>query len=224
MKKLKGFTLAEVLITLAIIGIIAAYTLPALNANIQAQKVGPALAKAVNTLENANKLALSENDARSLIDISDDYLDVLKMYIPGNSNITNGTVTYYLGNSNTAIVERLNRAYLSNDGMTYYVDQNYSTTSFSNENNNQKYNGNYFRVYVDVNGYRSKPNVTGKDFFYLIVDGKGSVIPFGGHEHAQYMEAAAQNGWSGTCEGKNFTSPENCAGSIADNGWKVIYR
>lgn len=55
---MSAFTLAEVLIALAIIGVIASVTLPALNANVQKQQVGPALAKAINTLENANRLLL----------------------------------------------------------------------------------------------------------------------------------------------------------------------
>ena len=45
----RGFTLAEVLITLGLIGVVAAITLPALNSDIRAQQIGPSLAKAVNT-------------------------------------------------------------------------------------------------------------------------------------------------------------------------------
>ena len=48
MKK-NGFTLAEVLITLAIIGIVAVLTLPALNANTQEQQARTALKKMTNT-------------------------------------------------------------------------------------------------------------------------------------------------------------------------------
>ena len=49
MKK-NGFTLAEVLITLAIVGLIASLTLPGLNSNISNRRIGPALAKAINNL------------------------------------------------------------------------------------------------------------------------------------------------------------------------------
>jgi prepilin-type N-terminal cleavage/methylation domain-containing protein len=50
MKK-NGFTLAEVLITLGIIGVVAALTAPALVKNSGQAKIGPALAKFVNTFE-----------------------------------------------------------------------------------------------------------------------------------------------------------------------------
>ena len=77
---LKGFTLAEVLVTLAIIGVVASLTLPVLNANVTKQQVGPALAKAINTLENANMLAIKENGVRTLVDLTPDspqsYFDV----------------------------------------------------------------------------------------------------------------------------------------------------
>ena len=47
----KGFTLAEVLITLTIIGVVAALTAPALVNNAGFARVGPSLAKFVNTFE-----------------------------------------------------------------------------------------------------------------------------------------------------------------------------
>ena len=68
MKKF-GFTLAEVLITLGIIGVIATLTIPSLQTNVRAQSVGPGLAKAINTLENANKMLLTNENARNLTEI-----------------------------------------------------------------------------------------------------------------------------------------------------------
>ncbi len=58
MKKI-GFTLAEVLITLGIIGVVAALTTPALVQNTGSAQVGPKLAKAVATFENANQNMLT---------------------------------------------------------------------------------------------------------------------------------------------------------------------
>ena len=53
MMKKNGFTLAEVLITLAIIGVVATMTLPALMTNTGEQQAKTALKKAVNTLTEA---------------------------------------------------------------------------------------------------------------------------------------------------------------------------
>ena len=56
MKK-NGFTLAEVLITLTIIGVIATMTLPALMTNTQEQQAKTALKKGINTLTEAAQLS-----------------------------------------------------------------------------------------------------------------------------------------------------------------------
>ncbi len=56
MKK-NGFTLAEVLITLTIIGVIATMTLPALMTNTQEQQAKTGLKKGINTLTEAAQLS-----------------------------------------------------------------------------------------------------------------------------------------------------------------------
>lgn len=55
MKK-NGFTLAEVLITLAIIGVVATMTLPALMTNTSEQQYKSAMKKAINTLTEAAQM------------------------------------------------------------------------------------------------------------------------------------------------------------------------
>lgn len=56
MKK-NGFTLAEVLITLAIIGVVASLTLPALMTNTAEQQAITAFRKAVNTLSEVGQMS-----------------------------------------------------------------------------------------------------------------------------------------------------------------------
>ncbi len=58
MKK-NGFTLAEVLITLAIIGVVASLTLPALMTNTGEQQYKTALRKVINTLSEAGQMNAS---------------------------------------------------------------------------------------------------------------------------------------------------------------------
>ena len=49
-----GFTLAEVLITLGILGVIAALTIPGLMLDSRRAQIGPKLAAAVSAFEQAN--------------------------------------------------------------------------------------------------------------------------------------------------------------------------
>ncbi len=53
MKRLRGFTLAEVLITLAIIGVVAAIAIPSVISNSQQQEFKTGLRKAVSVLNSA---------------------------------------------------------------------------------------------------------------------------------------------------------------------------
>ena len=64
MKKLRfGFTLAEVLITLAIIGVVAAIVMPTVLSSYQYKSVGTKLAKFASTTENAARAYVASNDS-----------------------------------------------------------------------------------------------------------------------------------------------------------------
>ena len=62
MKK-TGFTLAEVLITLAIIGVVATMTLPALMSNTNEQQARTGVKKGINTLVHAVELNNAPSNA-----------------------------------------------------------------------------------------------------------------------------------------------------------------
>ena len=57
-----AFTLAEVLITLGIIGVVASLTMPSLNQKLQDQRNMSALKKGYSVLQQATNLAISEHE------------------------------------------------------------------------------------------------------------------------------------------------------------------
>ena len=63
-----AFTLAEVLITLVIIGVIAALTVPTLIQNTQKQEYVTALKKAYSTLSQATQQIIAENGSPAAAD------------------------------------------------------------------------------------------------------------------------------------------------------------
>ena len=156
MKKI-GFTLAEVLITFGIIGVVAAITLPGLNNNISKSKVGPALAKAVNTLEAANKVALLEYDVIALNDIggeNDTYLKNISLQLSGHVNLKpDGVTPDYSG-------------FTLKDGITLQLHANTLPLPKSQEGKtpDDKYNYEYYVLIIDVNGSKN-PNKGGQDRF-----------------------------------------------------------
>ena len=230
MKKL-GFTLAEVLITLAIIGVIVAMTLPALTSNVQKSQTGPALAKAVNTLENMNRNALVQYNARNLETVikciekeygitagSGTYLDLLNAQVSGAKE--NGSETNYISKDGIMFIMG---TFTNADGTasdTPVKSTWKAVTVGDDETAKTADNKYYYRkldMIIDTNGAKT-PNILGDDRFLVYIDSAGAVIPSGGNEANLYSGDEIQT--KATC---TTTPSEKCIGHIADNGWKVNY-
>ena len=87
MKKF-GFTLAEILVTLGVIGIVAALTVPQLVQNINKAHIGPTLQRVVSTIETANIDILRENgvdDLQTIAQTPEEYFRLLAQKIPSSS-------------------------------------------------------------------------------------------------------------------------------------------
>ena len=80
MMKKNGFTLAEVLITLAIIGVVATITLPSLMSNTQEQQAVTAFRKAMNTLNEVAQMNAAVDGF--------DYGGIALLAVPGGNNVT----------------------------------------------------------------------------------------------------------------------------------------
>ena len=61
-----GFTLAEVLVTLGIVGVVASMTLPTLNNNVQKRSYEAGAKKAYNTISNAVSMYMADQDTDDL--------------------------------------------------------------------------------------------------------------------------------------------------------------
>lgn len=119
MKRMQGFTLAEVLITLAIIGVVAAVAIPSVISNSQQQEFKTGLRKAVSVLNSAitmNMAMDSEspyNNANLFgylmkhMAVIETTSDLSKRYILGGE-YTNGFVSTYR-----------NAAFYTTDGMRF---------------------------------------------------------------------------------------------------------
>ena len=234
MKK-SGFTLAEVLITLGIIGVVAALTAPALVQNAGTAKIGPTLAKVVSTLENANEQILHDEDATDLgkiAETSEEYCELLSKYISGSSYDTtnkeffNPSAKYYNNQPFSDLENQLLSA-----GILFKFSDNIDLLMFiTNYGYYAKgsFKGTYGNMYVDINGLKTKPNVLGKDIFVFVLDRSGQIIPEGSKTYA-WMRDVDVDVWtnsSGTsaCNETKVGNGMGCAGSIFENNLKVIYQ
>ena len=160
MKKIKSFTLAEVLITLVVIGIIAAITVPVVMANHKRTETASKLKKFYSTMLNATKLAeLEEGKQTYEMSFSCGDYESKKKELE-NSGILNKIVISKeeLMSDNLSYYEKIDIPYkeLSSDSPIYYLNDG-SLFFIDDCNPNIAY---------DVNGEKG-PNVGGRDIFHF---------------------------------------------------------
>lgn len=208
----KGFTLAEVLITLGIIGVVAALTLPTLISNYRKQEVVARLKKFYSILSQA--IILSEND-------NGPSKEWTKVYYGGLEDASNKTLALnYFNNylkayikytqidenppaiNSASTINRNIRIYLS-DGSYFYMK-----------------NGACMDIDYDVNGSKA-PNAYGADIFKFIIcpeekyknecGSDKNFCPYCPIANCDTREKALQ---------KCKTSPAMCAKILMMDGWE----
>ena len=244
MKLNKGFTLAEVLIALGIVGILAAISLPALQASASRKSIGPSVEKAFALLKNSNKLLLKAEESDNLEDAckdlgyNNDYLGCISRYSSMSKFPTANKVhkyyTYYNGTVQTSTFASL-PVYGTNDGFIYAYEggsrTSQPTTDFTapkdaNDTRLERFNGRYWVVVVDING-ENKPNTMGKDVFRFLVDTSGVVFADGSRKWVDFYPGGKDKVWKVTCPSGKKPEAANaryCVGSIIDNGGRVLYK
>ncbi|MDO5438350.1 MAG: type II secretion system protein, partial [bacterium] len=116
-----GFTLAEVLITLAIIGVVAAISIPSVISNSQQQEFKTGLRKAVSVLNSAITMNIAL-DGETPYD-NEDTFNYLQRHMSVMKS-TSKTSYYYktVSPSGGTISSGYNAAFYTTDGMRFEVD------------------------------------------------------------------------------------------------------
>lgn len=190
----KGFTLAEVLITLVIIGVIAAMTIPVLQANYTESERVSKVKKNYSILSNAI--------SRVKIDGSDDILDIsgngsytelqqwfddsLKPYLVlskvcyHTDGCWNDTGTKYLN----GLLASTNSSGVGDASITASLnDGTLINLSFMSREQIAQYFGidteckHSIAIYFDINGFK-QPNTFGKDIYVAVFTEDGLVVPY----------------------------------------------
>lgn len=187
MKFYKGFTLAEVLITLGIIGIVAAMTLPALVGNYQKKVTTERIKKAYSEMLNVIKLSEAFNGEIKDWDFH------LSTNLKENTRLFNEKYLLpYFKNLNYCDDGHSWKCGMpvSGDGLNYIFNNGVGFSILVHPTNaNRK-----ISALIDVNGPQ-KPNVIGKDvFYYELIDNK--FLPYGWNE--SYTRADLINGIDST--------------------------
>ena len=230
----KGFTLAEVLITLGVIGLVAALTLPSMYNNYQKALIGKTLARSVELVEQGMLNIRQEAQLNSETGDTFETLSSIKksdLGLSGSSYITDSNAFYnstksFLGTENSDYdvtnisafagnldtnLKSLYTAYKFNKLNAIVAFQNKTGTTTSNDSI-------ISRVIIDANG-ASKPNTFGKDVFIFGLTNSGTLIPAGTQKYADFDSKIPADGCSGSSVG-NGTA---CAARVMADKWEIKY-
>lgn len=246
----KGFTLAETLITLAVIGVVASLTIPNLVTANNKKLYASALASNVTNVENVlSTIILNEkvnyldetelynaNSAVKAAGVLGKYIDITAYGTDANSieNFSGyrESIKGLSGNNDT---NTMNEGYffkLKNGALINFVKKNYADTLYVQmpDFSNQGLQKQIYTLTIDING-QEKPNKCGRDIFKYAVDQSGKLYPFGGKNFALYADAgkwdyhdgnsAVGNGICCSCQEGSWGW--GCAGRLADNGYVMDY-
>lgn len=178
--KKAAFTLAEVLITLGIIGVVAAMTMPSLIQNYQEKATVTKLKKCYSLVSQAYVSILNDEGGSDTLQAGDDlemmekfgkYLKYQKTCGRNKGCFPNVTYKSVTGNSYSKWEDDTtdrSRAILT-DGTLIMFNK---SAMWVGEGNYL-----YAQIYVDINGFKG-PNQLGKDFFYFYINPE-KIVPGG---------------------------------------------
>ena len=206
--KKAAFTLAEVLITLGIIGVVAAMTIPTLIAKYQKKQILVQLKNSFSVVSNAIRLSEVDNGPMSIwptgaeMDVNAYWTKYLKPYFANPVLCATKSDCGYdddLDREKWSCGSRW--GILTDDTRLLFMLKNGTIVFLPRNSHAQDGTPIYAsQLYIDVNG-ASSPNECGKDVFMFIRTDKG-IMPY-------------------SSPGKDCnTNPEFCADTIMKNGWE----
>lgn len=181
----QGFTLAEVLITLGIIGVVAAITVPVLMQNIQDKQFKEAAKAAYSKVSQAINMMKADNDsdlklyfanASSWTTFRQDLTSQLKIVNDCYNSVTRNNQGCVTVEDYSSVYDTL---YQSNNPAQTYCFTSQFITADGMFWGIQYNTGSYYIIAVDVNGYQKGPNVFGRDTFVFELFPNGSFVPMG---------------------------------------------
>lgn len=193
MKKLKAFTLAEVLITLGVIGVVAAMTMPTLIKSYNEKVTVSKVKKTYSILNQAIQLAINEHGNLDTWFISGQgnnirnneiFLENIKPYLKILKNCGNDGNCLFnkeYKTMNSGVWQSFNlapynylRLILADGTQLFFAIHNdfcRHEDTFSGYNNTCGY------LFIDINGNNKQPNIIGQDAFYFVILKEGLALP-----------------------------------------------
>ena len=225
-----GFTLAEILITIGIIGVVAAMTLPALATKIQKKMTVAKLQKTFAEISNAAKLAIDESggaifEKNDRMKSRERFQKYIEPHLKVSATATlPGSKIYYQSSGARETMLNVMRStgteytLLSGASIIVSDDQAWSTP---NKNGSVG-----ISFLIDLNGYKNPPNKFGRDTFFMVINSElGPYLYYSDDGEAGTVQRTREQLIKGpsTC---NYQCSKKgrgmwCGALIQKDGWKI---
>ena len=207
-----AFSFAEILVTLMIIGVIAAMTIPALRKDSMNKTIATNLKKIYSEMNQATSLALANNSTNRMYrtGLLDDAAifenEFIKKYFNVAQECEEGSADNCFGSSE--ILDDTNKTYILTSGIAiqFQYQTSYNTKDFN------------MNIIVDVNGPKS-PNKAGTDQFIMQMNGLGQT-----YLGSMLSTETSKSNYDNNCASDDdYTMAWACAAKIQLDGWEIKY-
>lgn len=216
----RAFTLAEVLITLGIIGVVASITIPSLMHDTSKEQTVQKIRKSFSTLTQAYRLSVIDNDSVENWDWgtqgnSASIRTSFDKYWGQYLNIAKYCNTYqecgYKSNSTKDLNGDSRQVVVDTNNMTTVLLQDGSMFKvFHDEGASTTY------LYIDIDGPKGT-SVYGKDIFQFQIHSVKGLLPRGFNSSGVYDKTNVNQ----ACDGTGQYDGDFCAARIMLDDWKI---
>ena len=220
MKNKLAFTLAEVLVTLGIIGVVSAMTVPTLMQNYQRQSYVTQLHKTYNEISQALLRYQTDRNAINLTEAG----------LTSQDAVNNFITTYF---KNVKECDTMNNCFASSykamDGGTINNNYNANVKSYvfasgvSIRPLSVKSGARLINIGIDINGQKG-PNIGGRDLFWFYVYNNGVIddVAIDANTVAPMTTEQRNTQFNAKCL-NHEGSPDGCFGKILNDNWQMTY-
>lgn len=234
----QGYTLAEVLVTIGVIGVIAAFTIPSLVQNTGNRTLGSSLARGFELVQQGfENIKIEAEKNANEADTFDNLAGIRRedLGLSGTAYITDDNTFYnetkaFLGTTDSdyaiADIKDYNGNNPGNNFTTGYTAYQLNKTKivvmFQNavigDITNADSDDIISKVLIDANG-NDKPNRLGRDVFLFGLTNSGTLIPAGTQQYHDFDNTVTVGG----CNGDDAGNGTACAARVMADKWEIKY-
>lgn len=222
----KGFTLTEILVSLGVIGVVAAMTIPTLVQNYQKEVYVTTLKKAYNDIDNAVQRKMTDMNADDLVQAgltSGEAVNVfVEEYLKYNKKCTDTSTGCFAKKYKRLKGGPFRQSIIDSADRNSYILASGAVVRF-NYSNSSDYPNRSANILIDTNGTKG-PNIFGRDLFLIILYKNGLLDDIHqSSDNAPLTEVQRNSSFKAYCNTNSDYVTRGCFGKILNDNWQMKY-